>query len=228
MQISDSLYADETEISNFNWQEYEWWISVKYGVNSKEHLAALPDTTVWKDALSHNDPYVNHYYRHPAYKHYPVVGVSYEQANAFCQWRTERVQMFLTRKKDFKNQNIVYRLPSKAEWERLAETSSSSLQNNGKNKNGTYRLNCVNPLLNGDCLATGTGDLTTPVKYYEKNFLGLYNLLGNVAEMVQEKGISKGGSWRNRLEECRVGKDQEYTKANAWLGFRCVCVFKNS
>ena len=52
-------------------------------------------------------------------------------------------------------------------------------------------------------------------------------MLGNVAEMVQEKGICKGGSWRNILEECRVGKDMEYSKPAAWLGFRCVCVVKS-
>jgi formylglycine-generating enzyme required for sulfatase activity len=228
VQINDTLFADETEISNFSWREYEWWISAKYGVNSKEHIAALPDTMVWKETLSYNDPYVKHYYRHPAYKNYPVVGISYEQAVDFCKWRTDRVKMFLTRKKDFTNQNFEYRLPTKAEWERLAETSASFLSNNGKDKKGTYQLNCVNPLLNGDCLATGTGDLTSPVKSYEKNFLELYNLLGNVAEMVNEKGISKGGGWKNKLEECRAGKDSEYTKPTAWLGFRCVCVVKNS
>jgi hypothetical protein len=46
--------------------------------------------------------------------------------------------------------------------------------------------------------------------------------------MVNEKGICKGGSWRNRLEECRVGKDMEYSKPTAWLGFRCVCVIRKS
>lgn len=69
-------------------------------------------------------------------------------------------------------------------------------------------------------------DVTAPVNSYEKNFI--YNLLGNVAEMIQEKGICKGGGWRNKLEECRVGKDQEYTKPNSWTGFRCVCVIKKS
>ena len=49
-------------------------------------------------------------------------------------------------------------------------------------------------------------------------------MLGNVSEMVIEEGISKGGSWRNRIEGCRVGKDLEYNKPTAWLGFRCVCI----
>ncbi len=228
IQINDTLFADETEVTNFSWMEYEYWTKAIYGANSKEHLATLPDTLCWRDKLSYNDPYVQYYYRHVAYRAYPIVGISYEQALAYCKLRTERVKTHLSIKRDFKNQNIEYRLPTKSEWEKLAETSSFVLNNNGKNEKGTYQLNCINPLQNGDCIATGTGDIVTPVKFYEKNFLGLYNMLGNIAEMVSEKGICKGGGWRNRLEECRVGKDQEYTKPNSWTGFRCVCVIKKS
>ncbi len=228
IQINDTLFADETEISNFSWTEYEYWTKSIYGANSKEHISTLPDTLCWREKLSYNEPYVQYYYRHPAYKNYPVVGISYEQTVAYCRWRTERVKTQLSIKKDFKNQNIEYRLPTKAEWEKLAETSSFILNNNGKNEKGIHQLNCVNPLPNGDCIYVDNVDVTSPAKSYEKNYLGLYNMLGNVAEMVQEKGICKGGGWRNRLEECRVGKDQEYTKPNSWTGFRCVCVIKKT
>lgn len=44
VQINDTLFADETEISNFSWQEFEYWTKAIYGPNSKEHLAVLPDT----------------------------------------------------------------------------------------------------------------------------------------------------------------------------------------
>lgn len=226
VQINDTLFADETEISNFSWLEYTGNIAVTYGTDSKEYKSCLPDTLVWREKLAYNEPYVNYYFRHVAYRDYPVVGISYEQAVAFCKWRTERVKMFLTRKKDFKNHNFEYRLPSKEEWEQLAYSSSSSLSLNGKDEKGRYSLNCIH-------IDTITekgppyADVTASVYSYSKNFIGLYNMLGNVAEMVQEKGISKGGGWRNRLEECRVGKDQEFTKPNSWTGFRCVCVIKN-
>ncbi len=52
---------------------------------------ALPDTLVWRDELDYNEPYINNYLRHPAFNNYPVVGVSWEQANDFCKWRTDRV-----------------------------------------------------------------------------------------------------------------------------------------
>lgn len=226
VQINDTLFADETEISNFSWHEYELWTKAIYGANSKEHLASLPDTLVWREKQSHNEPYAQYYYRHPAYKHFPVVGISYEQAQAFCKWRTEHVKSFLTLAKKFNYTNFEYRLPSKVEWEKIAEFTVHVLRNNGKNEKGIYQLNCIHAdtfNVNGPPYP----DVTAPVKSYEKSLFGLYNMLGNVAEMVSEKGICKGGGWRSMPEECRVGKDLEYTKANAWLGFRCVCVVKN-
>lgn len=228
VQINDSLFADVTEISNLSWNEYENWTKGIYGTNSPEHIATLPDTIVWREKNTYNEPYVQYYYRHSAYKDYPVVGISYEQAMAYCKWRTERVKTFLSVKKDFKNQNFEYRLPSKTEWEKLAETSSNFLRNNGKNEKGFYQLNYISldDTLMKDNFKNDNADVTAPVHSYSKNSLGLYNMLGNVAEMVQEKNICKGGSWRNRLEMCRVGKDQHYEKANAWIGFRCVCVIK--
>lgn len=226
IQVAESLFADKAEISNFCWQEYEYWTKAIYGANSKEHLATLPDTLVWREKLAYNEPYVQYYYRHPAYKDYPVVGISYEQALAYCKWRTDRVKAFSSLKGDFKCPNFEYRLPTKAEWEKLAESSTGFLSNNGKNEKGRYRLNFCHPDSTGDCMSEDNADVTAPVYSYWKNRLGLYNLLGNVAEMVEEKGICKGGSWRNRLEQCRVGKEQQYTKAEAWVGFRCVCEVK--
>ena len=227
VQINDTLFADKTEISNFSWQEFEYWTKSIYGTNSKEHLAILPDTLVWKEKLAYNEPYVQFYYRHKAYKNYPVVGISYEQAVAFCKWRTERVKAFLILARKFKYEDFEYRLPSKTEWEKLAEFSSYVITNNGKNEKGNYKLNCIYiDTINRK--GPPYPDVTAPIYSYKKDLYGLYNMLGNVAEMVQEKDICKGGSWKNKLEECRVGKNQEFTKANSWTGFRCVCVIKKS
>ena len=55
------------------------------------YTKALPDTLVWRDKLGYNEPFVTQYLRHPAYKNYPVVGVSWQQATDFCVWRTDRV-----------------------------------------------------------------------------------------------------------------------------------------
>jgi len=229
VRISDTLYADEAEISNFSWREYEYSVKVKYGALSLEHKAVLPDTTVWRNTYSFNEPYVQYYYRHPAYKDFPVLGISYEQVLGYCKWRTERVKDFLSKAKKYDHLNFYYRLPTKAEWEVMSFGGTQEFSNNGRNEKGQLKMNIPrSPDAYKEDLKfnNGSNDVTAPVYSYWKNFYGLYNMIGNVAEMVQEKGISKGGGWLHQLEQCRVGKDIPYTKAESWLGFRCVCVVK--
>ena len=87
-----SFYMDETEVTNFNWLEYLYWLDRVFAVDYPEVVRkALPDTLVWRDKLSFNEPYVEYYLRHPAYRDYPVVGVNWLQATDFCAWRTDRV-----------------------------------------------------------------------------------------------------------------------------------------
>ena len=87
-----SFYMDETEVANVDYNEYMYWLSRVFGTDYPEVIRkALPDTLVWRDKLSYNEPYVDLYFRHPAYNNYPVVGVTWVQANNYCEWRTDRV-----------------------------------------------------------------------------------------------------------------------------------------
>jgi gliding motility-associated lipoprotein GldJ len=90
-----SFYMDQTEVTNFHWLEYLYWISRAYETYPMVYKNALPDTLCWRSPLGFNEKYVDYYLRHPAYRDYPVVGVSWLQANDFCKWRTDRVNEYI-------------------------------------------------------------------------------------------------------------------------------------
>jgi len=94
-----SFYMDETEVANQDWLDYLHWITVTFPTDHELYYDALPDTLVWRRPLSYNDPYVYNYLRHPAYQDYPVVGVSWNQANDYCQWRTDRSNEYILQQK---------------------------------------------------------------------------------------------------------------------------------
>ncbi len=87
-----SFYMDETEISNVDYREYLNWVyKVFFDEYPELYYKALPDTLCWRRRLAFNEPYVQFYFRHPAYNDYPAVGVSWDQAMDYCLWRTDRV-----------------------------------------------------------------------------------------------------------------------------------------
>jgi gliding motility-associated lipoprotein GldJ len=90
-----SFYMDETEVQNVDYREYLFWLRRVLVSYPQVYRNALPDTLVWRSPLGFNDPYVTNYFRHPAYNNFPVVGVSWLQANDFCLWRTDRVNEML-------------------------------------------------------------------------------------------------------------------------------------
>ncbi len=91
-----SFYMDQTEVTNFHWLEYLYWINRAYGETYPlVYKNALPDTLSWRAPLGFMEKFVDYYLRHPAYRDYPVVGVSWLQANDFCKWRTDRVNEYI-------------------------------------------------------------------------------------------------------------------------------------
>ncbi|WP_298370696.1 gliding motility lipoprotein GldJ [uncultured Lutibacter sp.] len=90
-----SFYMDETEVTNSEYLFYLDWMEKVFPPNNinYEHIyqSAVPDTLVWRDVLGFNELLTENYLRHPGYADYPVIGVSWVQANQYCKWRTNRV-----------------------------------------------------------------------------------------------------------------------------------------
>ncbi len=101
-----SFFMDETEVANVHYREYLYWLGRVYSNDYPEIAArALPDTQVWRNALQYNEPMVEYYFRMAAYNYYPVVGVSWEQANDYAQWRSDRVNERILIEKGYLKKN---------------------------------------------------------------------------------------------------------------------------
>jgi len=214
-----------------------------------EEVEVYPDTTVWiRDfSYSYNEPMHNDYFWHDAYSKYPVVGVSWEQAKAFCQWRTLYKNSY---QKSRKRQHVnSFRLPSEAEWEYAARggLQGATFPWGGpyaKNDRGCFMAN-FKPL-RGD-YAADMALYTVEAKSFEPNDYNLYNMAGNVSEWVHssydpssyeytasfnpdvndeenERKVVRGGSWKDVAYFLQVSsRDYEYSdSARSYIGFRTV------
>lgn len=107
-----SFYMDETEVRNIDWKEYLSWTKRVYQSYPQVWIDALPDTLVWREELSFNEPLVQTYFRHPSYDDYPVVGVSWLQVQEFCKWRSDRANEMLLIEKGILNNNTLEQIDS--------------------------------------------------------------------------------------------------------------------
>lgn len=143
-----------------------------------------PDTLVWmRDfTYSYNEPMTRRYFAHPSFGNYPVVGITWKQAEAFANWRTRYMNNYLERKKFATDGE--YRLPTEAEWEYAARGNrTGSMFGWGnyylRNKKGCLLANFKPGRGN---YAEDGGFYTVRADAYWPNEYGLYNMSGNVAE----------------------------------------------
>lgn len=219
-----------------------------------------PDTTVWVNDFqnSDNEMYLRNYFSNPAYNDYPVVGVTWEQANAFCAWRTDYLLKGLGGEARFIQR---YRLPTEAEWEYAARGKAGNEfpweNKDVKNGDGCFYANFKPDRGN----YTKDGNLiTSRVGIYTANSNGLYDMAGNVAEWTStiytEAGVEamndlnpqleykaakedpyrlkkksvRGGSWKDPESFVRSAwRTWEYqNQPRSYIGFRCVRSLANS
>ena len=265
----DSIYLPEEESYNgqrsidvtklkfkYSWMDIEAAAraSRKEGSSRKdfirtEELEIYPDTTVWiRDfEYSYNEPMHNDYFWHDAYSEYPVVGISWAQAKAFCEWRTKfKNDDQKSRDRQFVNK---FRLPTEAEWEYAAR---------GGIEGGTYPWGGPYVISDTGCFMANfkpqRGDYaadaalyTVEAKSYEPNDFNMYNMAGNVAEWTNSsydpsaydyvstmnpnggdqsntRKVIRGGSWKDVAYFLQVStRDYEYAdSARSYIGFRTV------
>jgi formylglycine-generating enzyme required for sulfatase activity len=226
----------------------EWDFLNSYIVN------IYPDTTCWVNDFpnANQETYMRLYMNHPSYNEHPVVGVSWEQANAYCAWRTNYLLAALKGQARYIQR---YRLPSEAEWEYAARGKDGHIypwrDDASTDERGCYKAN-YKP---GKGNYTQDGNLiTTRVGAYSPNENGLYDMAGNVAEWTStvyteagvlsmsdvnpdlqyraaiedpyrlKKKVVRGGSWKDVNAFIRSdARTSEYqNEQRSYIGFRCV------
>ncbi len=215
-------------------------------------ICVYPDTMVWvRDfQYSYNDPLMQKYFSHDGFLEYPVVGVTWEQAHAFCYWRTNFFQGHTGANAQ------EYRLPTEAEWEYAARGGRKMAMypwggNYARDSKGCFFANFkpYRGAYNDD-----TGTTTCRVAQYRPNDFGLFDMAGNVAEWtssayqpvantnvhdlnpnycymariddpdILKKKVVKGGSWKDisYFLQCGVRVYEYQYQSRPYIGFRCV------
>jgi gliding motility-associated lipoprotein GldK len=210
--------------------------------------AVYPDSLVWmRDfSYSYNEPFTRLYFSHPSYNEYPVVGVTWKQAVAFCHWRTNNSNFYLDKgnKKEEKIDGI-YRLPTEAEWEYAARGNSKTnamypwgspytrtkegrLLANFKPGRGDY--------FGGD--ASNDNIYTTKVQSFTENGYKLFDMAGNVAEWTSSVYYEGGNNFMgdfspdvqfNAKDEDPISMKRKVIRGGSWkdIAYNCQVSTRN-
>lgn len=207
----DAFYIYKTEISNKEYKEFLNYLEE----NKQSDLLAKCKVNHdgWKNVLEYSKPYESYYFEKSDYEDYPVVNITFDAANAFCEYLTIKYA------KEY-GLDVEFMLPSLQQWVRAAKGDKKENvyawgSNELKNKKGLQGNFNVND-----------DTITAMVESYFPNKFGLYNMSGNVAEMTSKMQLAVGGSWNCVPEESLVEGYQIYENYSATVGFRPIMIIR--
>lgn len=233
-----AFYIQTTEVSNLEYQTFLNDLVIQG--RKEEYEVAKVDSAKWVELYGEDFKEIkNMNFHHPVYKNFPVSNISRSGAELYCKWLTEEFDKIYNFKNEDRFENLI-RIPSRAEW---CYTASNTKDNQVYpwgddllNVNGlyqaNYRINKDNQSLNENVIQIDNlVDFITQTRTYKPTTLGLYNMSGNIAEMVYENYNSKtecgtaGGGWESNAEEIKIFGPDPYkgiTTPHPAIGFR-VC-----
>ena len=124
--VKDSMFIDKLEISNKVWKEF-----MKFNINSTlrdsvEYIDLMPDTSISIRIKNIGKIKMSEYFDDPRFDNYPIVGIKYDQAIKFCEWRTSKVNLLNIKYKKAEDITVEYRLPTLLEWDFAARANLDS------------------------------------------------------------------------------------------------------
>lgn len=238
-----SFLVSKTEVTNLDYRLFLKDL-IATGKHEKYAVAKI-DSFNWSKGKVLNEKYAHYYHNHPAYEDYPVVNISREGAQLYCEWLTEKYNALLP-----SDQRITFRLPLKTEWIRAAcgdnlnasytwgkpyvRNSQGQFLANfvrigetsiARNEKGEFVVEPVYPDINDQ---EDLADIIAPAKSYWQNGFGIYNMNGNVAELLQDQNEVIGGSWYDAPYDIRNQSTKAYTGSSTTVGFRVVATVNPS
>jgi formylglycine-generating enzyme required for sulfatase activity len=231
-----SYYMSKYEITN---KQYREFLNEVCQNSTKEEFEKIKiDSSGLDIPYSYGEPYFKpNYFTHPAYNYYPVVNLRYQGALKYCEWLQQKIQ------KDNPNFFITIKLPSCLQWTYAARAGRSNAiypwsGNYLRDKNGKFlcNFNFVDESAIVSNRETGKPEIinslanhkhmfaTDNVGSYFPNNFGLYNMSGNIAEMVDSIGICMGGSWKDYGGDVKVTSTSNYYKPSSSVGFRPIII----
>jgi len=244
IEVSDKLYFEMTEVDVASWLSFYSWVLENKGYHAAQKIlpdsiAIEPEvwdflnvkSEIYDDRITttgkpigffKKDCSIPEKYKKRLYKvqgscdfvSFPITGITYEQAVAFCEWRT-KVQG---------NNKIVYRLPTNKEWIEFSTFKFSESEKNAGQRDSLYKNKC--PMFNYFSLKSCEdypfqGSLNG-IAMFPREKSGAFDIFGNISEMTSIKGIAKGGNFTLFASQCHPDSIQSYSRPELWLGFRCV------
>lgn len=231
-KVNSTLYMAETEVTN---QQYNYYLAdLLQQKNYDELILAKSEKTDWKALLPkelQETPDAQIFkYGHPDSEFAPIQNISYEGAVNFCKWLTAWYLKENTNNRKWKN--VIFRLPTEREWMLSASNGKEPFltypwgSDKAQNAKGCYlsNSNCIENIKE-EISKNSSEDgvyFTVRADTYYPNAIGLYGMSGNVAEMINEKGIAKGGSWKDAPSECTIQSKKMFDKPAPTIGFRVI------
>lgn len=238
-----AFYMSKTVVTNREYQEF--LNDLKRNEELEKYEIAKIDSMEWRNIPSNNlDGFAKEYHGHTAYQFYPVVNVSKEGAILYCEWLTEQMNKMLP-----EDQQMKFRLPFKAEWLRAAEGTNpdriyawdgpylrndkgqvlanfTRVMESSISRNEEGELTIVKDLPISKRISASV-DVIAPADAYWPNEFGLYNLNGNVSEMLSESDEAIGGSWYDGGHDIGNRSTRKYEGPSPMIGFRIVATAVN-
>lgn len=246
-KVNDSTYIDATEVDMGSWLSYYNWVLIHEGyIKARKVLpdSSVIDSKIWAYIKQKTGNYIAAEARYTGqpigYFHnmskggvvidngdgsngfdiynLPVVGVSYQQVVDFCKWRMKVKGKY------------VFRLPTEKEWMNYCKSHLESFSKHISMTDSVVKngLCATFNYYHKSCQFNETLAHLFPIASFgcDKNYV--FDMYGNVSEMVLEQGIAKGGNYLLYASQCSADSVQHYKKPEKWLGFRCIAIKTNN